>query len=651
MPCWINPNSKGQVIVPNETTSVPNNAFGNCIKLKTIEFPKKSLTEIRRRAFEGCVNLDPSSFNLPESLTEIEEGAFYNTPIHGVVDGWLIRNSPEKCFSDTYMEEHSVKRLSDASFYPGPGCSNRTSIAFPNSMEIVEWRGQFRSNVQQITFGNNTHTIRGWFGKTKLKDVVLPDSVKTLWRNSFIYMPTLHTVHIGNGLATIPDYSFTTFRNYYDKNGYLATNLHSVTIGSGVTTIGVSAFQGHDLSVLKVGPVEHFGRNSFSSFKTCVCGHPNLLQRDFNMTCEEYVKECAAGKIPNRYVEEFVGPYIYPAVYNHSGRFVTPTNRLKYLLIPDDTKIIGERAFYGAAIDSSTAHLGKNVVEYGKGSFKNNFFTNLTLSERTRIVHEEAFMSVVGKTTCQGGCFVTDDEELNVWAPDDYPFVCPTDLEIVKRRAFFNVGISHLILNKRLRHLGEESFGQNRITRILIPWVNSLEFIHEYAFRGNKGLLCDVECSNGKVVTNYVAASAGGCTLDQIDVVRDQRCSLSSRGDTVATGSVRMDNTTGKRFNNRNDLSVQFNSTHFSFNRMTGTTGGITGYKLHFMYDTEMQLVFILCAVGFILIGLAKVFGQGISLYKVCKKNSKKELPNGKQKTKKVNSRNKIHPERDFYRV
>lgn len=72
-------NCKGlkSVILPESISYIGNNSFGACSTLNSITLPK-GISVVKSNAFSGCSRLG-GKLELPESLEEIQNGAFYNT--------------------------------------------------------------------------------------------------------------------------------------------------------------------------------------------------------------------------------------------------------------------------------------------------------------------------------------------------------------------------------------------------------------------------------------------------------------------------------------------------------------------------------------------------------------------------------------------
>ena len=69
----------GTLIVPEDTTTIPANAFANNEDITSLDLTDSDVTSIGESAFEGCTNL--TSIELPDSLTSIGTAAFQGTSL------------------------------------------------------------------------------------------------------------------------------------------------------------------------------------------------------------------------------------------------------------------------------------------------------------------------------------------------------------------------------------------------------------------------------------------------------------------------------------------------------------------------------------------------------------------------------------------
>ena len=108
-------NSRTEYIIPNGVTSIGENAFIYCRKLRSIEIPN-SITDIGNRAFLRCIGL--TSIKLPNNLTTIRESVF-RTCIN--LTSVVIPNNVTTIEKSAFQE-----------------CSNMISLSIPNSVTNIE---------------------------------------------------------------------------------------------------------------------------------------------------------------------------------------------------------------------------------------------------------------------------------------------------------------------------------------------------------------------------------------------------------------------------------------------------------------------------------------------------------------------------------
>ena len=106
----------GKFTIPESITSIGTGAFYNCSNLTSITIPN-SVMSIGKYAFECCIEL--KSITIPNSVTSIDNGAFYR-------------------------------------------CSGLTSIVIPNSVKSIgEYAFAFCDRLTSITIGNSVAFIGG----------------------------------------------------------------------------------------------------------------------------------------------------------------------------------------------------------------------------------------------------------------------------------------------------------------------------------------------------------------------------------------------------------------------------------------------------------------------------------------------------------
>ena len=234
-------------------------AFKNCIELTDVILPS-SLTTIQEQAFYGCTALTNITF--PTSLVTIGKNAFYN------------------CTS-LKIEDLSLPNLETL----GSGAFNGVKIS-----KI--------SNLGKITAVNPEN----WNGenlgdKSVLREITLPNTLKTIGNNTFSGYTALETITIENGASGInvgagafsrlP--SSTTFNVDPDvfvsfgSNAFNETSMWNEVTFTNITRLDYQVFRGSTISKIKLPSVETMaGNNNYEGiFSYC----QNLVLVDIGENC------------------------------------------------------------------------------------------------------------------------------------------------------------------------------------------------------------------------------------------------------------------------------------------------------------------------------------------------------------------------------
>ena len=191
------------ITIPNSVTSIGAFAFRNCISLKSITIPN-NVAIIGPAVFSGCdllteINVDgenvnycsidgvlynkqktillacpgKKSINVPNSITSIENGAFYGC----------------KSLINITIPD-SVTSIADFAFF---GCHNLTNITIPNNV----------TSINNYTFGDCIN----------LKNIILPNGVTTIVNGAFFNCQNLKNITLSNDVTSIGEYAFDGCKN------------------------------------------------------------------------------------------------------------------------------------------------------------------------------------------------------------------------------------------------------------------------------------------------------------------------------------------------------------------------------------------------------------------------------------------------------
>lgn len=301
---FYNQSSITSVVIPSTVTSIGQNAFYQCSSLYSVTIAE-GCEVINTKAFYGCSAL--AKINIPSSVKRIEEQAFANcsnlaeiTLNEGLtyIGGWAF-GALQKLKSITIPS--TVEDMGTASFYncrylakivwKPVHCSDFTYAAnapfssFSDFLDIngtkytyddmtgyntsyyyhdglrcyLGNRGNGEGNnwITQITFGDEVEHIPAnlcYKFQGELRNLVIPDNVKTIGDYAFCENNRLVSLKLGAGLTEIGKYAFSdcttltevsipdnvTTINQYAFNK--CTSLAKLTLGKGIQTMGTYAF-------------------------------------------------------------------------------------------------------------------------------------------------------------------------------------------------------------------------------------------------------------------------------------------------------------------------------------------------------------------------------------------------------------------------
>ena len=309
------------VIITDKIKNQGNYAFSNCTSLETLTIYSSVISQ-NKNAFSGCTSLKNLVIKSYLSTLDNIFGVLNNSissytfdyngdipayicgrgrpEIKSVIIGDKIAYIGEHAFEDCVSLERIVipSNITDIGDHAFSGCTSliyieinafikNLGIAFfgidnPGTSWILDYAGRFEGNfstklISGIKLGNRITSIYGLFQYCpNLKDIVIPNSVTSIYGGAFYSCPSLTSITIPASVTSIGDYAFqltgltniviktylSNFRNVFyglnnpnsswtfDYNGAIpdsaleGANATSITIGNGITTIGQSSFQG-----------------------------------------------------------------------------------------------------------------------------------------------------------------------------------------------------------------------------------------------------------------------------------------------------------------------------------------------------------------------------------------------------------------------
>ncbi len=259
-----NCSSLTSVAIPAGVTSIGDSAFILCKNLKSVTLPE-GVTSIGSMAFNECTSL--ASVTIPDSVTTIGDGAFENV-------GKTMFHTTERVLKLIHRKDFIIKK-GVLEKYCGPG----GDIVIPNSVTKIGWNA-FNSC-------------------TNLSSVRIPDSVSLIDNCAFHTCTGLSSITIPESVTRIGKWAF---RDCF--------GLKSVTIQGSVTSIGEWAFDGCKSlsSVTFTGSVTRIDKEAFRKCKSLnsvvFASGVKTLTPDTFADCKKLTIHAPAGSFAERYAKK-----------------------------------------------------------------------------------------------------------------------------------------------------------------------------------------------------------------------------------------------------------------------------------------------------------------------------------------------------------
>ena len=347
--------------LPAGVTSIGSGAFSGCSNLESVTFAEGSqLTSIGSSAFYGCSNL--TSIEIPAGVTSIGNYAFYGcsslTSIElpaGVTS--IGSRAFESCRSLTSIEiPAGVKSIGDAAFYH---CYNLNTVYY--SVSIANWFNiEFEDDYSNpLRYGADLY-----IGGELLTEVVVPESVTTI-DTQLKGCTSLTSITIHSGVTSIGEDAF-----------YDCISLRSVTFAeeSQLTSIGDYAFRGcSSLTSIEIpAGVTSIGEGAFywTSAK-------NVYITDTEAWCNIEFGDDDSNPLYNGGVLWLCGEIVFelniPGTVDKIGNYAFyNAERVKQVVIEEGVTEIGNYAFYSMyRLESVT--IPSTVTKIGSYAFAHSY--------------------------------------------------------------------------------------------------------------------------------------------------------------------------------------------------------------------------------------------------------------------------------------
>ncbi len=449
-----NISSIASIIIGDGVSLIPENAFINCIGLKTFQLGQsnslKTPATIPSTAFSGCTNLTTvelnknfyvaggtspfiqiSTLTVGNTATFISNVAFSNCKnlISVVLPQSVVQIFPgafQYCSNLKSIHFPGINYLGQNAFYE---CSALNSVNIPNTVKTIEGATFYNCiKLATISLGNSLVDIKSsaFSGCVSLTSVELPNTMKTLGEKAFFGCTSLSSIQLGSSLTSIESYAFSgcatletislpqTINNINSYAFEKCVSLKSLSFPGSIKAIGESAYsECTGISSITIGEIDNPGTPlTFGNFAFSGCTGVTTLTINKNIVDDPYTSPFTAltslskVTVNNRVTQlntfAFYGCSSLTSitipnsvVYIGTAAFQNCTS-LAAIKLPNNLSFISNQLFYGCTSLKSVI-IPPKVSSIGSYVFyKCSGLTSVTIPEKVEFIGPVAFYGCTG---------------------------------------------------------------------------------------------------------------------------------------------------------------------------------------------------------------------------------------------------------------
>lgn len=400
------------------------------------------------------------------------------------------------------------------------------SVYLPSELTVIGNFAFQNNGLKEVTFPSKLTTIGNVaFQTNNLTSVILPDTVTSLGSGAFATNPKLERISLSKGLTEIPASAF----GCSDGDNWM-TNLTSIELHEGITSIGSRAFAGNNFSeIVLPSTVKSIGSYAFST--------KNYLTTPCTVTLNEGLETIAADAFRNKVISEITLPTTVTKINKNTFRkeysdstavtvtkvYVSlksqyedtknfPASDYHKIYLTDSAVWTAEDFTYGEETfelypasesgkelavkawvvtglsDEGTKKIekntdmvipakdpsGKKIQGVGKNALKGKGITSLTLPEGVKAAYDDTTWETTGKGLTQRGDFFIGYGAFQNNALTTLEL--PDGVIYVGSYAFRTNQLTTVKLPKSLMCVASASFAQNNISTLKFPATTDFAF-------------------------------------------------------------------------------------------------------------------------------------------------------------------------------
>ena len=249
-----------EITLPSTVKSIGKRAFYGCKDLKNITFAKK----VNATGRTPLMSRDSTVVEIPTTIEEVGEEAFAQcTSLYAIT-------LPE-----------GLQTIAKGLF---KGCFSLTTVNYPSSVYTIEDEAFYGcTNLHPFVLESVTTVGRSAFEYCKIDGLTLHKNTTVVGSRAFANTKITSLTFLEEGITTVNDSLF--FNAKFTKGG-----THTITLPTGVTTIGASAFENCNVTNVPIpNGVTVIGERAFANSEVAIVTLPEGLT-DINSSVFENCK-------------------------------------------------------------------------------------------------------------------------------------------------------------------------------------------------------------------------------------------------------------------------------------------------------------------------------------------------------------------------
>lgn len=405
--------------LPTTLKEIETYAFSDCVSLTAIGIPE-GVEIIRSGAFAGCTALH--DVTLPTTLIQVQEWAFQNTAYYHDETNW--EQDVLYCGSvlmDTRNGESEEIVIRDGTTLLADGCFSRfhsttaRRVAIPEGVEEIPIDAFYQSSVESVTLPQSLRRIgeRAFDGCRSLSSVTFPAQLELIGQSAFSNCVLLGSVDIPGSVTEIGAYAFegcTALADVVVREGtkrimdYAFRECMSLTslslpdtvewIGSGV--IADTALFGdasrYDSGVLYIGNHLLKTNGDISENYTVKEGVKTIASEAFASSSVKKltVSDSVVAIGDYAFFDSLIESVALPSGLSYLGAGAFKESALIGVVIPDGITMIGEETFFYCD-NLKEVQFSSTVETIGERAFYGSAIETIALPAAVQTIKTSAF--------------------------------------------------------------------------------------------------------------------------------------------------------------------------------------------------------------------------------------------------------------------